>query len=1108
MKDKTTLTLVNKDSSPAYTVGEQQFSLDKIKSPAILLTAEGMVIKSNKEIQTWIKKSPKETKGKSILEIFPELNHFIIEEISFLYPGKSLVKELKSSKLSFFHTYYNNQVAILLLATVKDSGLNGDFFQELNAQIKKEGVLHSDGLKLKGLSESWKNSSKEFNVQLLLGELAQLSVQEKNEVSFIRNAVEFISKRMHQDLVYIEKIAPSMGEISELGAEWWSGAKYRIEELKSLSDWVNPVVVDSKTQLYLLDDEIFEVLKEGSIDSNSSKPSSLLALPLLHQGECLGVVGFISFSESGKKPEFEYNGLLIADLLSVILSDYRDKSFENQQLNRFQKIADFNGSACWSVSSDGVVGYFNQSFIDAVVKKGAGFGTKVSYPKNKEGKTAQGFSDWEEEYNKAFSGELIEFEIQSIDSVGNVFWWEIRLIPIESENLGYAEVLGIANDVTKFKKRENEAQGSHQQYVELIDAFDDIYFQADKFGNLTSVSSGIFKVTGIKTEEVIGTNIKTYLPAPDQFHKQLVSLRDGSLVTGLELCLMGKEGKEIWLNANLKPIHSSWNEWMGFEGIARDNSAMRFAQWSETKSKLEANDALKVKERFLANISHEIRTPLNGIMGMAQLLYDTQLKEGQKEYVEIIQRSGDALLHILNHLLDLSDAETGKIILKSTEVYLPDLVKGISRLYMDQARLKNIEFSYEMPSELENVLIDETRFYQLLNNLVSNAFKFTIQGSIKIKVSIDKSVSKEFLSVEVSDTGCGLSFTEQTSLKQMIASENPEYAFQATKGGVGLLTSKLIAKAMSGQFGFVSSPGAGSTFWLKLPFIPVVPLANQSPIAMQKTSYFEGFVPEVLLVDDNAINLKVAYEILMKYGCQVGVATNGEEAVDKIKSTFYHVVLMDIQMPVMDGVTATNIIKGLDLDWCPPIIAMTAYCLKEDKMRFVEAGMDDFIAKPISADKILSKVKYWTEKSFGASRRNLEITDDLVPEVKHLTIRGELESIFDFEALKGLYKHLGEDILLDSIHEFAMETSKLLEEMDTALLMKDYETLKSHSHTLKGNAGTFGVNQLSAIAKEIEFDLKNNKLATLSSQIEKLRDSANQFLKSYNLLNKSHEWKN
>jgi len=246
----------------------------------------------------------------------------------------------------------------------------------------------------------------------------------------------------------------------------------------------------------------------------------------------------------------------------------------------------------------------------------------------------------------------------------------------------------------------------------------------------------------------------------------------------------------------------------------------------------------------------------------------------------------------------------------------------------------------------------------------------------------------------------------------------------------------------------------------------------------------------------------------MKYGCQVGVATNGEEAVDKIKSTFYHVVLMDIQMPVMDGVTATNIIKGLDLDWCPPIIAMTAYCLKEDKMRFVEAGMDDFIAKPISADKILSKVKYWTEKSFGASRRNLEITDDLVPEVKHLTIRGELESIFDFEALKGLYKHLGEDILLDSIHEFAMETSKLLEEMDTALLMKDYETLKRHSHTLKGNAGTFGVNQLSAIAKEIEFDLKNNKLATLSSQIEKLRDSANQFLKSYNLLNKSHEWKN
>jgi len=210
----------------------------------------------------------------------------------------------------------------------------------------------------------------------------------------------------------------------------------------------------------------------------------------------------------------------------------------------------------------------------------------------------------------------------------------------------------------------------------------------------------------------------------------------------------------------------------------------------------------------------------------------------------------------------------------------------------------------------------------------------------------------------------------------------------------------------------------------------------------------------------------------------------------------------------MDGVTATHIIKGMDLNWNPNIIAMTAYCLKEDKMRFVEAGMDDFIAKPISADKILSKVKYWTEKSFGAAKPKSESDEDLAPVIKHLTIRGELESVFDFDVLKGLHKHLGDDILLDSIHEFAIETARMVTEMDAALLMEDLDVLKSHSHTLKGNAGTFGVNHLSAIAKEIEFDLKNNKIAALSKNVEKLREAANQFLKSYNLLHKSHEWKN
>jgi hypothetical protein len=237
----------------------------------------------------------------------------------------------------------------------------------------------------------------------------------------------------------------------------------------------------------------------------------------------------------------------------------------------------------------------------------------------------------------------------------------------------------------------------------------------------------------------------------------------------------------------------------------------------------------------------------------------------------------------------------------------------------------------------------------------------------------------------------------------------------------------------------------------------------------------------------------------------VEIATNGEEAVEKAKSGFYHVILMDIQMPVMDGVTATQIIKNLDLDYLPSIVAMTAYCLKEDKRRFVEAGMDDFIAKPISGDKILSKVKYWTEKSYFNIRPDSEIR---VHRPALVTQKSELQKVFDFEVLKSLLKHLGEEILLDSIEEFAKETESMVVEMNAATVINDLGTLKSHAHTLKGNAGTFGVFHLSELARDLEIEIKTNKIAAVEEKMILISEAAKHFLSTYNLLNKNHEWKN
>jgi len=544
---------------------------------------------------------------------------------------------------------------------------------------------------------------------------------------------------------------------------------------------------------------------------------------------------------------------------------------------------------------------------------------------------------------------------------------------------------------------------------------------------------------------------------------------------------------------------------MGFEGIARENSAVRKAQWNESKSRLAAADALKVKERFLSNISHEIRTPLNGILGMAQLLEETKMNREQKDFLQVIFKSGDSLLQILNQLIDLSSAETGRIALKPSNVQLAGVLNGVTRLYADQARLKNIGFYSEIDPALLSIVVDESRLYQLVNNLTSNAFKFTVHGHISIKAKLETISDQSFVCIEVSDTGCGISTSEQVFIQQLLNSENPEYAFQATRGGLGLLTSKLIVDAMHGEMGFVSAPGTGSTFWIRFPFLAADSTLEAPGALKEKPIRFEESIPEILLVDDNAVNLKVAYEILTKAGCQVDIATNGEEAVEKAKSGFYHVILMDIQMPVMDGVTATQIIKNLDLNYIPSIVAMTAYCLKEDKKRFVEAGMDDFIAKPISGDKILSKVKYWTEKSYFDVRANFE-PKEAKPAL--ITQKSELQRVFDFDVLKSLVKHLGEDILFDSIEEFAKETDTMVIEMNAAIVVNDWNILKSHAHTLKGNSGTFGVYYLSELARDLEIEIKTNKIAAVEEKMIMITEAAKHFFNTYNLLNKNHEWKN
>jgi|GEM_PF-4035426 len=573
-----------------------------------------------------------------------------------------------------------------------------------------------------------------------------------------------------------------------------------------------------------------------------------------------------------------------------------------------------------------------------------------------------------------FMGSANHFQSYAVTAVGIVISFLFTALTWSFAGTR-AQAEKIAQEMTARLAEQNEI------FRYISTSAQDAIMMTDHDGNIIFWNKAAEKMLGYTWEEVKGKNLHRLL-APARYQAAYFKAFPHWQATGqgaaigktLELSAVRKDRAEILIELSLSSVRVK-DKWQAI-GIVRDITSRKQAEEAMRKAKEAADEASRIKSQFLANMSHEIRTPMNGIIGAIDLVLQTAPSAEQREYLQAAQASAESLMRLLNDLLEFSKAEAGKIELVKESFNLQSLIAGSKSLAIAHDRPKQTIFIEHIEPEVPLLLVgDPFRLSQILNNLLSNALKFTKQrGVIIVYVSLEKSAGRQVtLHFSVSDNGIGIPPEKLALIFDAFTQADNTITRQYGGTGLGLAICKKLVHLMGGKIWVNSKPGIGTCFHFTVS-LERAPLGQKAveraetgrkpTISGETRPQPEAGAPEsldILLVEDNPINRKLAMSILKKRGCRVTTAADGREAVEQSTQRRFDLILMDCQMPVMSGFEATAIIRKAEQEGQKrvPIVAMTAYAMDGDREKCLAAGMDDYLSKPFKAEQLNSILEKW-----------------------------------------------------------------------------------------------------------------------------------------------------